>query len=76
MLLDVVKVKTTPDFQLELSFQNGEHRRFDMRPWNRIATEKLFHRAAVEYGTVVWLGEIDIAQETLYDDSVALNDIN
>ena len=77
MLLDVVKVKTTPDFQLELSFQNGEQRRFDMRPlltmrpWNRIATEQLFHRAAVEYGTVVWPGEIDIAPETLYDDSVA-----
>lgn len=32
MLLDVVQVKTTPDFQLELGFQNGERRRFDMRP--------------------------------------------
>ena len=35
-------VRTTPDFQLELGFQNGERRRFDMRPllsmrpWNRI----------------------------------------
>lgn len=45
MLLDVVNVKTTPDFQLELDFINGDQRRFDMRPllamrpWNRIATE-------------------------------------
>lgn len=76
MLLDVVKVKTTPDFQLELDFENGEHRRFDMRPflkmrpWDRIASEQLFHHAAVAYGTVVWPGEIDIAPETLYDDSV------
>jgi len=76
MLLDVVNVKTTPDFQLELDFKNGEHRRFDMRPllamrpWNRIATEQLFHRAAVSHGTVMWPGEIDIAPETLYDDSV------
>jgi hypothetical protein len=32
MLLDVVSVRTTQDFQLELGFQNGEQRRFDMRP--------------------------------------------
>jgi len=32
MLLDVVQVRATPDFQLELAFQNGEQRRFDMRP--------------------------------------------
>ncbi|MFA5824410.1 MAG: DUF2442 domain-containing protein [Gallionellaceae bacterium] len=78
MLLDVVNVKTTPDFQLDLDFQNGEQRRFDMRPlltmrpWNRIASEQLFHRASVAYGTVIWPGEIDISPETLYDDSVPL----
>lgn len=78
MLIDVVKVKTTPDFQLELYFKNGEHRLFDMRPlltmrpWNRIVNEQSFHRAAVAYGTVMWPGEIDIAPETLYDDSVPL----
>ncbi len=76
MLLDVVSVKTTEDFQLELAFQNGEKRRFNMhpllkmRPWNRIATPQLFHRAHIAYGTVIWPGEIDIAPETLYDDSV------
>ena len=78
MLVDVVKVQTTPDFQLELDFNNGEHRRFDMRPlltmrpWNRIATAQLFHSAKVEYGTVIWPGEIDIAPETLYDDSIPI----
>jgi Protein of unknown function (DUF2442) len=78
MLLDVVRLKTTPDFRLELGFENGEQRRFDMRPlltmhpWSRIATEQLFHRATVAHGTVIWPGEIDIAPETLYDDSVPL----
>lgn len=78
MLLDVVNVRTTQDFQLELGFQNGERRRFDMRPllsmrpWDRIAASQLFHRAAIAYGTVVWPGEIDISPETLYDDSVPL----
>ena len=78
MLLDVISVKTVKDYQLELKFENGEVRRFDMRPllamkpWNRIAKPHLFEHAKVAYGTVVWPGEIDIAPETLYDDSVPL----
>jgi hypothetical protein len=78
MLLDVMSVTVLPDYQLDLKFANGEHRRFDMRPlldmkpWRRIASPHLFERATIEYGTVVWSGEIDIAPETLYYDSVPL----
>lgn len=76
MLIDVVKVIPRADFQLDLIYANGEQRRFDMRPllaikpWNRIAAPETFRLARAEYGTVVWPGEIDIAPETLYDDSV------
>lgn len=78
MLIDVVRVSPIEDFQLDLVFENGEQRRFDMRPllstkpWTRIANPQIFAMARVDYGTVVWPGEIDIAPETLYDDSIPL----
>ncbi|HEX8948621.1 MAG TPA: DUF2442 domain-containing protein [Dissulfurispiraceae bacterium] len=32
-LLDVISVKTREDYTLELVFENGEHRIFDMKPF-------------------------------------------
>jgi hypothetical protein len=78
MLIDVIAVRPCPNFQLDLEYKNGERRIFDMRPllamkpWNRIAVPAVFERVRVDYGTVVWPGEIDVAPETLYDDSVPL----
>ena len=80
MLIDVISVQARPEFQLDLEFRNGERRRFDvrpllsMKPWNRITSLAMFERARIDYGTVVWSGDIDIAPETLYDDSVPLVD--
>jgi len=76
MLLNVVAVQPQADFSLLLEFENGERRRFDMtpylerKPFVRIQALPLFLRARVEYGTVVWPGDIDIAPETLYDRSI------
>ena len=74
--MDVISVMPSQDFQLLLTFANGEKRSFDMRPllmmkpWNRVAVQAVFSRVRVEYGTVVWPGEIDVAPETLYLDFV------
>lgn len=75
-LLDVVSVTTKPGYKLLLKFENGETRVFDMspymekRPFTAIKTPAVFDLATIEYGTVVWPGDIDIAPETLYDNSV------
>lgn len=77
-LIDIVSVSPLPDFVLDLRYENGERRQFDfkplmaMKPWNRIATPSMFSRVKTAHGTVSWPGEIDIAPETLYADSVPL----
>lgn len=77
-LLDVVKVKAHPDYSLELEFENGERRRFNMapllgkKPFSRLKESGAFFGAHIDYGTVVWPGNIDIAPETLYDRSVPI----
>jgi hypothetical protein len=75
-LLDVVRVEPQPDYKLFLEFENGEKRVFDMaplmdkKPFVQLKGSPLFIRARVDYGTVVWPGDIDIAPETLYDRSI------
>lgn len=74
-LLDVVAVEPRPDHCLYLTFENGEKRIFDMRhlltkpPFHRLKESPFFMLAKVGYGTIIWPGNIDIAPETLYDQS-------
>ena len=75
-LLDVISVKTRADYTLELVFENGEKRIFDMKPFfdkkpfTKLLNSPLFFKASVQYGTVIWPGNIDIAPETLLTRSV------
>ncbi len=74
-LFDVISVEPQKDHTLRLVFENNETRLFDMspyldkKPYMRLKTSPLFMKARVAYGTVVWPGNIDIAPETLWDDS-------
>jgi hypothetical protein len=72
-LLDVAKVEVKPDCKRFLEFGNGEKRLFDMtpymdkKPFAQLKGSPLFRRASVDFGTVVWPGNVDIAPETLYN---------
>lgn len=74
-LLDVIKVQAREDNTLHLVFENNKERIFDMtpyldkKPFDRLKNSPLFLQAKVAYGTVVWPGNIDIAPETLWDNS-------
>lgn len=75
ILLDVVSVVAQEDHSLLVVFENGQERRFDMKPlldkkpFCKLRSLPLFLKATVAYGTVVWPGNIDIAPETLWDRS-------
>lgn len=76
VLLDVIEVKPRPDHTLVLTFEGGQVRRFDMtplltkKPFQPLQDRELFQQARIEYGTVTWPGDIDIAPETLFARSI------
>lgn len=75
----VTAVSADDRSHLTLTFSHGERRGFDMQPYmhlpvfQRLQNPGFFALARVDYGTVVWSGEIDIAPETLYELSLPLD---
>jgi len=79
-LLDVIQAKARDDFTLALTFDNGERRKFDFKPYlskppfTPLGDFRLFRQVEVQYGTITWLGgTIDFDPETLYEKSFANN---
>ena len=76
-MIEVTSVAVLPDYGLLLTFKDGQRRRFDMRPYlaypvfRPLQNPAYFALARVDYGTVTWPGDIDIAPETLFARSVS-----
>ncbi len=74
-MIQVTSVEALSDFRLMLTFNSGERRCFEMRPYlrypvfRRLENPAFFALVRVDYGTATWPGEIDIAPETLYERS-------
>jgi hypothetical protein len=74
----VIQVNPQDDFHLELKFDTGEYRLFDIRPYldrgifHKLRDPTLFRAAYIAFDTVCWPGNLDIAPETLYDRSMPL----
>ena len=73
----VKSVKPQEDYCLLLTFENGEKRVFDLKPYlekpvfKRLKNVVVFKTAQVVAGSVEWLGEIDLSYDTLYLESKA-----
>jgi hypothetical protein len=78
MYLSVIAVKPMKDHRLELTFENGERKIFDITPYldkgifKKLKNENLFKQVKVSFDTIEWPGEIDIDPETLYEDGLPI----
>lgn len=71
----VAHVRPVTDYQLEIEFENGERRQFDVKPYLqrgvfvRLQNLGVFQAARVVAGSVVWPGGLDLSYDTLYLES-------
>ena len=76
LLPRVSDVQICSDYHMLLTFRNGEQRVFDasslitLPAYQRI--RDCFSSARVEFGTIVWPGDIDISTEKLYLQSTPI----
>jgi Protein of unknown function (DUF2442) len=72
----VKKVKAEPDYHLRLTFDNGEIRLFDMKPYlsvgvfRKLKDPASFRSVLAALGTIRWKGGQDLCPDTLYEESV------
>ena len=68
----VKQVRPLENFRLKLTFENGEQRVFNARPYMgkgvfvRLQDCAAFRAARVVAGSVEWPGDLDLSYDTLY----------
>ena len=78
MYLAVKNVKPKDNYLLLLTFENGEKRQFDMKPFlnvgifSELKDVNLFNTVRKNFDTVEWDNEADLDPEILYRDSLKI----
>ncbi len=68
----VKAVRALEDYELEVKFDNGESRRFDVKPYLdrgifvRLRDQDTFRAVQVVAGSVEWANGLDLSYDTLY----------
>ncbi len=71
----VLSVESLANYRLNLTFENGERRIFDVKPYLqrgvfvRLQNRAIFGAMRVAAGSVEWPGELDLSYDTLYIES-------
>lgn len=72
----VKDVKPKENYLLDLTFENGENRIFDMKPYLDLGIFKdlkdlnMFNTVKTSFDTIEWANEADFDPEVLYSQSV------
>ncbi len=80
MYLAVKSVTPINNYNLILTFENGEKRRFDMNPFldkgvfKELKDISKFNSVRLSFDTIEWDNEADIDPEILYKFSVLVNE--
>ena len=80
MYLAITSVIPINDYNLILTFENGEKRQFDMNPFldmgifRELRDITKFNSVRISFDTIEWDNEADLDPETLYQDSVRIID--
>lgn len=76
----VVSVAPMDDFRLDIVFEKGEHRIFDVKPYLnrgvfvRLQNPATFAAVRVVAGSVEWPGGLDLSYDTLYLESASVTE--
>ena len=80
MYVAVKQVKPIGNYNLILTFSNGEKRQFDMNPYldkgifQELRELSMFNTVRVSFDTIEWENEADLDPEVLYKDSVKIKE--
>jgi hypothetical protein len=76
MYLAIKDVRPLDDYLLLLTFENGEKRQFDMKPYlelglfQELKDFSLFKTVRTSFDTIEWENEADLDPELLYQKSI------
>lgn len=81
MLTPIIKnVEVLENYELLITYENGEKRKYDMKPnfkyeaFKKLKEYKLFEKVHAAGETIEWETGEDISPESLYINSVEVND--
>jgi hypothetical protein len=88
MYLSVKDVQPMDNYQLILTFENGEKRQFDMNPYlnkgifRELCDVSVFNTVRLSFDTIEWANEADLDPEILYknrikiEESISIDSLN
>lgn len=71
-----IKATPRPEYKVAVTFSNGECGVFDFKPYLAfpcyapLLEQKTFAKVIAAHGTLMWPGEIDIAPETVWAETI------